>query len=298
MKRPDLSHPDAPGIQLALCQVETAPFDLEGNLERLRQALREAAAQGADLALTPECVLHGYGFAQDPVETRERLAAAAQRSDGPVLEDLRDLCRSLSLPALIGFAEDGGNGHFHNAAALVRADGSLAYVYRKVHLRPFEDARRNGPFTAGDRFFSASLSFGGESYGIGTMICFDREVVESVRCLRALGADLVLCPLATNTTDIRNAEVCDNEMVTRVRACENEVFIAVVNHAARYNGGSFAVGPGGQVLHVCGTGPAVDLVRLPLSVSRDMHRDPYGWMGFGYRRPDVYRPYLDGKEET
>jgi predicted amidohydrolase len=38
----------------------------------------------------------------------------------------------------------------------------------------------------------------------------------------------------------------DNEMITR-RAAENEVFIVVVNHAGRFNGGSFAVGPEGEL---------------------------------------------------
>lgn len=35
---------------------------------------------------------------------------------------------------------------------------------------------------------------------VGLMICFDREVPEGVRCLRSLGAEVVLCPLACDTS--------------------------------------------------------------------------------------------------
>ena len=44
-------------------------------------------------------------------------------------------------------------------------------------------------------------------------------------------------------------EMVPNELITRCRAAENELFIAVVNHARRFNGGSFLVGPTGEVLH-------------------------------------------------
>lgn len=294
-RRPDLTASGLRGIRLALCQVETAAFDSEGNTARLVAALEAARAQGADLALTPECVLHGYGFPEDFRRTGEKLAEVAERIDGPRMTFLRDVCRRLSLPAVIGFAETDGENRFFNSAAFIAADGAILSVYRKVHLRPFEDVRLDGAFTAGDAFSVVPFEIRGEVFRIGTFICFDREVTESARCLRALGADLVLCPLATRTTDIRDVDLCDNEMITRVRACENEMFIAVVNHAVRFNGGSFVVGPGGEILHTCGAGPAVETVFLPLEAARTLHAAPRGWMGFGFRRPEVYDAYLGSR---
>lgn len=291
-RRPDLTSPGLSGLRLALCQVETAAFDAEGNMERLLAALEAARAQEADLALAPECVLHGYGFPEDPRAARERMAEVAERIDGPRMLRVRETCRRLSLPAVVGFAEADGSGRFYNSAAFLGADGAVRSVYRKVHLRPFEDERFDGAFTAGDAFSVVPFEVRGEVFRIGTFICFDREVTESARCLRALGADLVLCPLATRTSDIRDVALCDNEMVTRVRACENEMFIAVVNHAVRFNGGSFVAGPGGEIFHACGSGPAVETVFLPLAAARALHAAPRGWMGFGFRRPEIYGTYL------
>ncbi len=292
-KTPDLDDPDTARLAVALCQIETDEWNVGGNLARTEAALEEAAASGADLAITPECVLHGYpnpcrGFMQ-------RLAEAAETIDGPSLERIRGRAASLELSVAIGFAEAGRDGRFHNSLALFGPDGSLLQHYRKVHLRDFEDAERGGCFIAGDRFFTSAVEGRHGTTGVGGMICFDREVPEAMRCLRSLGAELVVCPLACDTSDAtRPRDFMDNEVITRVRATENEVFVAVANHAGRFNGGSYVVGPGGEVLHQMGAGPGVAVVDVPVGIVRDrMHADPDGWMGWGYRRPGVYRSYLD-----
>jgi predicted amidohydrolase len=122
------------------------------------------------------------------------------------------------------------------------------------------------------------------------MICFDREIPETGRCLRAMGAQLVACPLACDTEPLdRHLDYAHNEMVTRCRAAENEVFIAVVNHSGRFNGGSFVVGPGGETVVQLGTEPEVRTVDLPVTgVSDVIHANAFGWMGWGYRKQEVY----------
>jgi predicted amidohydrolase len=160
-----------------------------------------------------------------------------------------------------------------------------------MHCRTFEDMRFHGGFTPEESFRVVQLSIAGSTFNLGTMICFDREIPETVRCLRALGAELIACPLACDTFSLaKHFDFAENEGLTRVRAAENEVFIAVVNHAQRFNGGSFLVGPGGEALGQLGSAPAVEIFELPLQDLREkIHRDPYGWMGWGYRRPEVYQ---------
>ena len=64
-----------------------------------------------------------------------------------------------------------------------------------------------------------------------------------IRCVRSLGAEIVLCPLACDTTPVEASPgYGHNEAITRTRAAENEVFIVVVNHANRFNGGSYCAG--------------------------------------------------------
>jgi predicted amidohydrolase len=255
-----------------------------GNLERTVDALDEAAARGAALAVTPECVLHGYAGGCD--DFAERLAEAAEPLDGPSVARLRDRAAELGLALALGFVESGEDGHFHNTLALFDAEGRLLYAYRKVHCRSFEDIAHGGPFTPGRSFHVSDLSCSAETFRVGGMICFDREVPETLRCLRSLGAELVVCPLACDTNDLSNPrDFVDNEVITRVRATENE----------RFNGGSYAVGPGGEPIHQMDEKPGVAVVDLPVGIVRSgFHSKPLGWMGWGYRRPDIYGTHLDG----
>ncbi len=283
------------GIRLALCQVGTEPWDVDGNAERTVAALEEAAAGGASLAITPEVVFQGYPSHASP-EDRARLRAIAEPVDGPLLTRVRDVAARTGIDAVVGFAELAADGAtIHNSCAYVTGDGSVRAIYRKVHCRPFEDAAREGLYAAGDRFVVVDHTARGASCRVGLFICFDREIPESTRCLRALGAELIACPLATDTCRLDEpGPRVDNEMLTRSRAAENEVSIAVVNHAWRFNGGSFLVGPAGEVLVQLDDQPQVYVLDVPVDrVRREFRSDPLGWAGWGHRRPEVYRRYLD-----
>ncbi len=291
---PSLTEKDLAGMRVALCQVETARWDLVGNFTRTLEALQTAHEKGADIAVTPECVIHGYAEANN-AEDKARLLAAAEPIDGPRITQVREICVKLKLHCVFGFAESGEKQEVHNSAAFIDCEGQVRHVYRKVHLRPAESIAYEGLFTPGPEFHVTSVQVKEKAFKLGTMICFDREIPETTRCLRALGAELVLCPLATDTNrlDTLPVDQADNELITRARATENELFIVVVNHAGRFNGGSFVIGPAGEVILQMGAEPGVEVVTLPLEiVAQRFHADPHGWMGWGYRRDEVYRNYL------
>jgi len=284
-------------VRVGLCQVLTKEWAEEENLERTLKALDEVAGQGADLAVTPECVVHGYPIPETrekPSSFRERLFSVAETTDGRTLGLFREKARDKMMYILVGFIEKGKAGKIHNSAALISPSGEVVYVYRKVHCRHFESSEHWGFFTPGEDFFAEKLNIRNSAVRVGTMICFDREVPESLRCLRALGSEIVLCPLATDTVDMRAyRSAADNESITQSGAAINELFVVVVNHAGRFNGGSFITGPLGELVCQMGTGPGVITVELPAGVIPGrFHNEPLGWMGWGYRRPGIYTKYL------
>ncbi len=297
---PNLWESDPATLRLGLCQVYTRQWDVEGNFERALASLEEAARQGADLAVTPECVIHGYGF--DTVEDYEaEMTRVAEPLEGPRLSLVRHKARELGIDVLFGFAEAGAEGRIHNSAAFISREGEILFCYRKVHCRDFEQAGCGGVFVPGSDFHVVERKYRGHQFRLGAMICFDREIPETVRCLRALGAELVLCPLACNTDRLTEPlHRADNEPVTRVRAAENELFIAVVNHAGRFNGGSYVLGPSGEEFLQLGPDAEVRMIELPVGAIKPFfHSQPWGWMGWGFRRPEVYRKYLpEGKGES
>lgn len=291
-KLPDYWDHPGPRLRLGVCQVRTERWDLDGNTERLLDSVREAAGAGAELAVTPECVFHGYGMLDDR-HGMDEARAAAETVDGPRMTRVRALVAELGLHLVVGFAEAGEDGRIHNSAALIGPDGGVRSIYRKVHLREFEAADGSGYFSPGDSFEVVSVQTGAATIKMGTMICFDREFPETVRALRSLGAQLVPCPLATNTSrfDAHHGYGHD-ELITQARAAENQLFIAVVNHAGRINGGSFIVGPGGELVVQLGTEPEVRVVDLPIGAIVDLRADRYAWKAWEFRRPEVYRRYL------
>lgn len=291
-KLPDFYDGEYESLKVGICQVYTEQWAVEDNLRRTIEAIEAAAEQGAEIAITPECVLHAYAEKGD--NFFERLLEVAEPIDGKNMQLVCKKAKELDIYVLIGFMERGENNKIHNSAALISNEGKIIYVYRKVHCRPFESIEHEGFFTPGDEFYVADLKFGDRQFKVGTMICFDREITESVRCLRALGAEIVLCPLATDTFEMtKYVNIVDNEIITRCRAAENEVFIVVVNHAGRQNGGSLVVGPSGELLYQSGNDAEVRVIDMPVGiVPAKFHSNPLGWMGWGFRRQNVYDKYL------
>ena len=294
---PDYIAPETEILKVGLCQVFTEPWDIENNLNRTLLAIDEAAGKGAEIAITPECVMHGYSWDDSLGKSatfRDQLFSIAEDPEGEHLSLIKGRAEKHGIYILIGFVEKGSNNEIHNTAALISPRGEYVYLYRKVHCRHFENIHHWGYFTPGDRFFSETLRFDSRHFKIGTMICFDREIPESLRCLRALGSEIVLCPLATDTSDLLHFKNrADNELITRIRATSNELFIIVVNHAGRFNGGSFIVGPMGEVFCQLSDAPQVLVYDVPLGIiAKKFHNEPLGWMGWGYRREEVYKNYL------
>jgi predicted amidohydrolase len=280
-------------FQLAMCQVETEEWALDDNLGRAVASLREAKNKGADFAVCPECVIHAYPVAKSAdgrEEHNQRVKEIAEPIDGERIDTLKRLAREIDLDFVLGFAEKGDDGNTYNTAALFSRSGEITDKYRKVHCRPFESTWFWGPFTPGESFSAYTLAQ--SEVRAGTFICFDRERPESFLSLRHLGAEFIACPLATNTVNIHQHAEHSNESLTQVMAACNESFIAVVNHAKRFNGGSFLVGPTGECIHQMDAEPGVAIVEVDLTELRNLRAKGHGWRGYGFTRPEIYQKYI------
>jgi predicted amidohydrolase len=296
-KLPDYYSKGYSTLKIGMCQVYTEEWAVEANIARTLEAIDQAALQGAEIAVTPECVIQGYPVDENSGKSesfRKKLFSVAEPADGEILKLFREKARDKGIYILLGFIEKGEDEATHNAAGLISPEGSFVYLYRKVHLRHFENINHRGYFSPGTDFYTADLQFRGRKYNVGTIICFDREIPESLRCMRSLGAELVLCPLATDTNDMTSYKnEADNEIITRVGSTSNELFIVVVNHADRFNGGSFISGPKGELFCQMNADGGVLTYDVPIGIiSEEFHNKLLGWMGWGYRRPEIYKKYI------
>jgi len=106
------------------------------------------------------------------------------------------------------------NSKIRNSAIFINREGKVVGVYFKVHPTQVEKIEQN--VIHGDRFNVFQLDFG----SVGAMICHDNSFVESARCLKLAGAEIIFWPhLQSGWGDI----VWD--ITLRSRAIDNEVYI-------------------------------------------------------------------------
>lgn len=220
-------------MKIALIQFNPAFLDLEQNLERAIEILKNISA---DIAVFPELFLSGYTFA-DPDQAR---SCAFPFQEGPQLAPLLRISRKKSIAICGGYVEQDGCDLYNSA--FVIADGQLKNNYRKVHLFNREKLF----FNPGDKGFTV---FDVQGTTMGMMICFDWLFPEAARSLALQGAQVILHP--ANLV----LPYCQQAMFAR--ALENRVFIATVNRVGEeatgaesntFTGQSQIVSPKGDYL--------------------------------------------------
>lgn len=200
-------------LRIAVLQAATGP-DIGQNHGRIARAIEEAAHAGADLLVTPECILSDYFPAPDADYARLR----------DLLKDLASHAASARIGLCVGSAMDEG-GRIYNRAFLYDRGGCLLGTYDKTALTGFPDATGGDTaiFAPGERL--EVLDF--EGVPVAMQICYDMRFPENWRILRAMGARLVLHLVAASGGGEWKRPVLAGTMACR--AAETGLFIASAN---------------------------------------------------------------------
>jgi 5-aminopentanamidase len=222
-------------MRIAAFQMKAGADGQAANLTRIEEAARHAATAGAELLIAPELAVPGYGAGDD-------MHSLAELPGGEVVAKLALISLEAGVAILTGFAEAAA-GCTYNSAVFV--DGRKApVVYRKSHL--YGDYER-GLFAAEE---PSACIVEHRGMRIGILICYDIEFPENVRRLAQAGVDLVAVPTALPASG--HAAFIARKMIP-VRAFENQVFVAYVDHCGAdglftYAGLSAIVAPDGSLL--------------------------------------------------
>jgi predicted amidohydrolase len=169
-------------MKVALAQMRVEPGELEANLTRAEQRIREGAEQAADVVLLPECLDLGWTHPSARSKaTPIPEGANCQRLVRAAIENRIFVCA--------GLVERGGDRLF-NSAVYIDPKGELLLHHRKIHELDF--AREL--YSTGDRLGVVETPFG----TIGLMICADGFAPGQVisRSLALMGAEIILSPCA------------------------------------------------------------------------------------------------------
>ncbi len=204
-------------VRIGVVQL-TSTAEVDENLSSVRAWVETAVHEGAEWVALPE----NFAYMRREGETVE----AAQDLDGPIVRFVCDLARTHGIWILGGsFAERiPGEDRVYNTSFLVRPDGGLAAVYRKIHLFDVDLGTQGGgrfressTYCPGDEVVVADTPFG----GVGLSICYDLRFPELYRSQSARSADFLCVPSA-----FANATGRDHwEILLRARAIENQAFV-------------------------------------------------------------------------
>jgi predicted amidohydrolase len=160
------------------------------SVAELRKTLAQARSQGAQLAVLPEIPLNPWSPARKTPQVDEAEAPA-----GPRHRAMSEAAREVGI-ALIGGAiiRDPKSGRCHNTALAFDRSGELVGSYRKLHLPEEEGFWETSHYDPGDKPPSV---IHGLPMRVGIQVCSDVNRPEGSLLLGALGAEVIVCPRAT-----------------------------------------------------------------------------------------------------
>ncbi len=175
-------------LKIATAQFETRNGDKSYNISVIDQLAAKAAAKGADVISFHECSVTGYSFARN-LQKQQMLDIAEFVPDGPSTQKLIDIARKHNIVILAGLFEKDADDNIYKPQICVDKNGLVA-KFRKLH--PFI----NPYVTPGDQYVIFDL------YGwkCSILICYDNNIIENVRAVKLLGADIIFMPHVTMCT--------------------------------------------------------------------------------------------------
>lgn len=175
-------------LRVALVQ-QSCSEDRESNLQQSMEKIRQAASEGARLILLQELHTSLYFCQTEDTDMFD----LAEPIPGPSTETLAQLAKALQIVIVASLFERRAAGLYHNTAVVLESDGSIAGIYRKMHIPDDPGFYEKFYFTPGDLGFEPINTSVGR---LGVLVCWDQWYPEAARMMALAGAELLLYPTA------------------------------------------------------------------------------------------------------
>ncbi|KAF8951481.1 hypothetical protein BGZ46_003954 [Entomortierella lignicola] len=255
--------------KLALVQLAVTA-DKEANLANARTHVLEAASNGANLIVLPECFNSPYGTKFFP-EYAESL------KDGPSVKALSSMAIDAKAYLIGGSIpeHDPTDDKIYNTCTVYNPKGEIIARHRKVHLFDIDVPgkirfQESETLSAGKHLTQVDTEFG----KIGVGICYDIRFPEPAMIAARQGCIAMIYPGAFNMT----TGPLHWELLQRARAVDNQMYVAACSPArdltASYHawGHSTIVGPAGDVIQQTDEKQSIIYADLDLSVMADFRQ--------------------------
>ena len=246
-------------IKVGLVQ-QSCSGDRHQNIQKSLEGIASCTAAGAQLVVLQE--LHCGPYFCQAEDTS--MFDWASPIPGPDTEVFSEAARKHSVVLVSSLFEKRAPGLYHNTAVIFEKDGSIAGIYRKMHIPDDPAYYEKFYFTPGDLGFQPIQTSVGK---LGVLVCWDQWYPEAARLMALAGADLLIYPTAigwesTDPADEKHRQHDAWFTIQRAHAVANGLPVITVNRVGhepdwtgvtngiQFWGQSFVAGPQCEVLHL------------------------------------------------
>lgn len=275
--------------------------NIQHNKAKLEHNIRELAEKGAQLVVLQELHNSLYFCQTEDVDKFD----LAEPIPGPSTEFYSKIAAECNIVLVTSLFERRAAGVYHNTAVVFEKDGTVAGLYRKMHIPDDPGYYEKFYFTPGDIGFKPINTSVGK---LGVQVCWDQWFPEGARLMALQGADMLIYPTAIGYEpgDLKEEQERQREAwitVQRGHAVANGLPVISVNRTGyesapsgngngiQFWGSSFVCGPQGEILSQASQDKEENLL-VEINLTRSEHVRRW-WQYLRDRRIDKFEGLLE-----
>ena len=275
--------------------------NIQHNKAKLEHNIRELAEKGAQLVVLQELHNSLYFCQTEDVDKFD----LAEPIPGPSTEFYSKIAAECNIVLVTSLFERRAAGVYHNTAVVCEKDGTVAGMYRKMHIPDDPGYYEKFYFTPGDIGFKPINTSIGK---LGVQVCWDQWFPEGARLMALQGADILIYPTAIGYEpgDLKEEQERQREAwitVQRGHAVANGLPVISVNRTGyesvpsgngngiQFWGSSFVCGPQGEILSQASQDKEENLL-VEINLTRSEHVRRW-WPYLRDRRIDKFEGLLE-----
>ena len=275
--------------------------NIQHNKAKLEHNIRELAEKGAQLVVLQELHNSLYFCQTEDVDKFD----LAEPIPGPSTEFYSKIAAECNIVLVTSLFERRAAGVYHNTAVVFEKDGTVAGLYRKMHIPDDPGYYEKFYFTPGDIGFKPINTSVGK---LGVQVCWDQWFPEGARLMALQGADILIYPTAIGyePDDLKEEQERQREAwitVQRGHAVANGLPVISVNRTGyesapsgndngiQFWGSSFVCGPQGEILSQASQDKEENLL-VEINLTRSEHVRRW-WPYLRDRRIDKFEGLLE-----
>lgn len=279
---------------------QTCSTDRSSNLEKSAAFVRQAAQSGAELVVLQELHTSIYFCQAEEVEMFE----LGRPIPGEDTVYFGEIARENRIVLVSSLFEKRAPGLYHNTSVVFEKDGSIAGIYRKMHIPDDPAYYEKFYFTPGDIGFSPIDTSVGK---LGVLVCWDQWFPEAARLMALAGAEILIYPTAigwesSDSMEEKKRQFDAWQTIQRAHGVANGLPVVVVNRCGlepdwtgvtggiEFWGQSFVAGPQGEIIFQAGIQEeGTFIIEIDKRRTESVRRI---WPFFRDRRIDAYQGLL------